>query len=1322
MGRFDQYVGLPWKHSGIDRDGVNCWGLMCLVQRECFGREIPRLVQGDTVGLLEIMVTVQVEKIPLEAAQAGDVLLMRGSFENEENALKHIGVFVDPHRVLHILEGQTSQIDDIRRDAFKWRPIQAYRLAEGEGPIPEEWCETGAAVPVAQAAATFFNLAVSYKTLSLGGALVASALLWDGRALLDRVFFGKKKDDGRPRRDLDPRTQNTANPGGSVPIVLGERRYTPYLAALPSVEEVAGDEFINIALCWGHASVSLRDIRFGAQLSTTYEHKQTDDLDGNGDLDWLPRVDDIKLDFDLGTDWITRRTVTRADYITLHIDSSLYAYTTQTEQRGRDEIPYQAPDFPNYGPPGSPSVGGGAGGGGTSYELTHYTYYSNWRDIEINYRKVGNNPWITKTARIEGDTYITLDKGADSNSPNGRAPLERAEYEVRIRVTASGNDAPEGASIGGGIKLTGIKSRLLEVPVSGGGVSLSLFRVKVTEETGEVVYEINAIVGTKMPLRQSDGTWPDISTDAYKSDSAKYGVSKNPADIFRFVMTGKEINESPLPVTSIDDANLNEWWQYCDAQGMGYSKVIEGDETRQEVIGEVAKAGLAYPRLVDGKWGVAINRPVDTPTQLFTPRNSWNFRQQIDMPRLPHALRVAFANETKDWEADERIVYDDGFAESAGDGNAEATHVEDLNVPGVTNSDAAYKIARHVLAASRLRPYVVTFDVDFEYLCSDIGDRVQVQHDVALIGQTSGRVADVSGDTITLDNQVTFETGKPYSLVVRKSNREIVSIPVSGQGSTYAVTARNASGVRAGDLFAFGETDKAVHDMIVENIAPRRGNNATVTLIPYAPAVYTAADNIPAWESNISDPVGPTGTGPPPPVITSIVSDESALPITLTGTPIPMMRVDFEPTAADPLNANVRLPKRALVEYRITGADKWNVEEVQAENGRAWLQQVVVGEIYEVRVRYTDIHQRASDWSVTALHTVIGLTAPPKDVDALQIDNSGDTTVLEWVYFNPPRDVVGFQIRYASDDGVRNWDRMRQVGPLVPANARTLAVPSASGTYAIKAIDAGGRVSVSAIYRDDEVGPLTAFKNVATLDESAVGANGQNFEGTKSGVEVRNLTLQLERNDDGTEILENSGSYTTAIEDLGGIYSVDVLLEGTVDAAESLSNTMAAIESMANPETMAGSVGDAQTQVEIEVRSAKTAAERNAWTDADWDALSTRQGVKARYVQFRATLVTDSDQVTPIVSTLVFRIRAAARVEHGTAASVTSGAQRITFGKSFEGDAPEISLQIANPQAGDYTAIDSATAARFDFSVRNSSGNRVARNVNWIAYGYGRKD
>ena len=64
--------------------------------------------------------------VAMEAAESGDVLMMRTGIEGQD---RHIGVFADNGNVLHIERGTGSIIERVKSQRFQWRPIQAYRLA-----------------------------------------------------------------------------------------------------------------------------------------------------------------------------------------------------------------------------------------------------------------------------------------------------------------------------------------------------------------------------------------------------------------------------------------------------------------------------------------------------------------------------------------------------------------------------------------------------------------------------------------------------------------------------------------------------------------------------------------------------------------------------------------------------------------------------------------------------------------------------------------------------------------------------------------------------------------------------------------------------------------------------------------------------------------------------------------------------------------------------------------------------------------------------------------------------------------------------------------
>ena len=138
MGWAAQYVGIPFKWDGYTKEGTFCWGLLWMVQKEVFGRELPKMPHSDPELYANdgakagkwALEHVAPRAIEMREAQEGDVLHMRGPHRQCLQAEIHVGVFVDNKHVLHIEEGDTgSLVERTTSEGFAWRPIQAYRLA-----------------------------------------------------------------------------------------------------------------------------------------------------------------------------------------------------------------------------------------------------------------------------------------------------------------------------------------------------------------------------------------------------------------------------------------------------------------------------------------------------------------------------------------------------------------------------------------------------------------------------------------------------------------------------------------------------------------------------------------------------------------------------------------------------------------------------------------------------------------------------------------------------------------------------------------------------------------------------------------------------------------------------------------------------------------------------------------------------------------------------------------------------------------------------------------------------------------------------------------
>jgi cell wall-associated NlpC family hydrolase len=118
------YVGLPWAFAGRSRDGVDCWGLLWLIYRDVLAVEIASYAQETTDApereQIAPLMAGELVKSPWLDVQPGtqrpfDMLVFRRAGIDS-----HVGVVVEPGRMLHITHGTESRVE--RYDKGRWKP------------------------------------------------------------------------------------------------------------------------------------------------------------------------------------------------------------------------------------------------------------------------------------------------------------------------------------------------------------------------------------------------------------------------------------------------------------------------------------------------------------------------------------------------------------------------------------------------------------------------------------------------------------------------------------------------------------------------------------------------------------------------------------------------------------------------------------------------------------------------------------------------------------------------------------------------------------------------------------------------------------------------------------------------------------------------------------------------------------------------------------------------------------------------------------------------------------------------------------------------
>lgn len=131
------FVGIPFRDGGRDRSGCDCWGLVRLVHAELAGVDLPAygeiaasnllaIVRAMDTGAQDAAVWRRVDDLPRRAL---DVVTMRG-FGATGRAPLHVGVMLDPRRLLHVEESTDSVTVPLDHPSVAGRLLGFHRHAD----------------------------------------------------------------------------------------------------------------------------------------------------------------------------------------------------------------------------------------------------------------------------------------------------------------------------------------------------------------------------------------------------------------------------------------------------------------------------------------------------------------------------------------------------------------------------------------------------------------------------------------------------------------------------------------------------------------------------------------------------------------------------------------------------------------------------------------------------------------------------------------------------------------------------------------------------------------------------------------------------------------------------------------------------------------------------------------------------------------------------------------------------------------------------------------------------------------------------------------
>lgn len=830
----------------------------------------------------------------------------------------------------------------------------------------------------------------------IAAALPGSAAFWTSATMFfGMVAIGLLLPPTMPDTSLDETkrlnsltgTRNRFAPFAPIPNVYGRHRLYPPIAALPYTEVIGEDQYLNMVFCvgLGDYQIDASSVRIGDTLATAYEDIEIAQTDQPSQ----PDIFELQQSLVLGQpaepgDTFTRTTAANTDDISL--DFVLPAGLIQVDPDDGDRHYIRLHFSVEFRVAGSADPW-------TS--ITSTTWYERTRGLrEVLGFPADDNPTeLTSSAgaiRVSTQNASWLMIEARTRDPFRVgvkfSPGVSGQWEVRVTRQASQLDTranrteadPTWEEFSSTFVWTALRSfnntqNAITLPPN--TATFITLRVRATDQLNGVIDTFNLIAQRK--LRSWNKVGQSFNAPA---------VTRDPAWAYLDILTGLG---NARPIASGDEINkihlddLADWATANASEGFFYDEVIDYSTSVFDALNRACGVGRAALSNRDGKWTVILEQAGGSPVQLFTPRNSWDFSGNKRFVNFPHALKIRFNSEDSDYQEDEMIVYDDGF--NAGN----ATEFEVMELPGVTDSDQAWKVGRYTIASIRLRPEIYTFYTDFEHIVAQRGDHILVTHDIPLWGTGFGRIIDISGNTVTLDSEMFIDIGNSYRMRVRLNDGTTVIEDLVVQGGdvvTHTFTPAIPAGISVGDLAIVGQLNQETQELVVVAIEPESDLAAKITCVDHNDAILTADTGpIPPFNPNITLPPDPRTMTPLPPFNVQATSDQ--LNFTTDGNNIIQPRIvvtwDIDSSASNrwsSLTADVRWREWDTV----LNGGTWNyTRSFNAFQAFVNIDNVDIGNDYEIQMRTVSPFGTPSPWTASIIHTVGGGTRLPPALDGL---------------------------------------------------------------------------------------------------------------------------------------------------------------------------------------------------------------------------------------------------------------------------------------------------------------------------------------------------
>ena len=771
-------------------------------------------------------------------------------------------------------------------------------------------------------------------------------------------------------------TETVTGQGYPLAVTYGRMKSAGLLLSRHVISD-GEKQYLNLLYCAGEGELSkIEDIRINANPISNYKDVQVDIRKGTNDQTVIPNFNDNfadqSLNYELTESWNTQQVqgdACDAIELTVGFPNGLYysndsggadrtSVTLKAEIRKVGDESWQALPLANQK--------GMAG---------HIKRRDAWNFIKPDNSVTNTSDYAGRIEEATNNAFYRVFRFDN---------LEKARYEIRMRCSAKDGKSLRHVNKVYWVQLTQIIYDDFVHP-------------------GKALIGIKALATSQLSGSDPKVTWIQERSEVYVFNPYINKYEAQPADnpawaAYDLIHICRKIGGEYIvfgqPHMRLDYNAFKAWADKCKTNGFTFNYIYDTAMRLWDALKypEAVGRGKVIPV---GTRFTCVSDYQSTPVQLFTVANikHGSFNEEFQgVEARANSVEISFLNKDKDYERDVIPVYGDTYDESD-----TLTNPAQVELMGCTSLEQAYKHGKHFLRCNKYEIRTVTIEAFTDAIACTVGDIILIQHDIPEWGE-GGRVVAVSGQTITLDKEVSVQPGKSYQLLIRSNSTDIVStfnvVNVSGLN----VIVKEAIPVQPDAVYAFGEVSKSAKPFRVLAITKTLSEmTRKIQCMEYYPELYVSDDGtVPSIDY--------TNHGASDIQVVGLVSDVYGA----NGIMYSRIGVTWQ-LPRDGKVSNV------VVNYRNVKSDTWTyIGNYPASTNTTTISDVLLGATYEVRVQA--INELGQLTTGVTKSIAIPKMQAPEDVQNLHVLSRYNQTADKSVYydlqvlFDPPSNPANFDV------------------------------------------------------------------------------------------------------------------------------------------------------------------------------------------------------------------------------------------------------------------------------------------------------------------------